>query len=85
LVEHQLPKLRVAGSIPVVRSTAAETGKCRTLKTIHFLELHVTTNAPCDAPPGKLFHGTFIVRNLITAFENGDGARRGIHEGACPG
>ncbi len=28
--------------------------KCRTLKTIHFLELRVTTNAPCDSPPGRL-------------------------------
>jgi hypothetical protein len=39
---------------------------------------------PCDSPPGKLFD-TFIVRNLITAFESGDGTRRGIHEGAWPG
>ena len=45
--------------------------KCRTLKTIHFLELHVATNAPCDSAPGKLLDGNFIVRNLITAFENG--------------
>ena len=55
--------------------------KCRTLKTIHFLELQVATNAPCDSDPGKLLDGTFILRNLITAFENGDGTRRGIHEG----
>ena len=54
--------------------------KCRTLKTIHFLELRVATNAPCDSAPGKLLDGNFIVRNLITAFENGDGTRRGIHE-----
>src|ERR1043166_2243979 len=55
--------------------------KCRTLKTIHFLELRVTTNAPCDSAPGRLLDGNFIVRNLTTAFENGDGTRRGIHEG----
>jgi hypothetical protein len=55
--------------------------KCRTLKTIHFLELQVKTNAPCDSAPGKLLDGNFIVRNLVTAFENGDGTRRGIHEG----
>jgi hypothetical protein len=55
--------------------------KCRTLKTIHFLEFRVLTNAPCDSPSGKLLDGEFIVRNLITAFENGDGTRRGIHEG----
>ena len=30
--------------------------KCRTLKTIHFLELNVATNAPCDSAPGKLFN-----------------------------
>ena len=24
--------------------------KCRTLKTIHFLELRDTSNAPCDSP-----------------------------------
>jgi hypothetical protein len=55
--------------------------KCRTLKTIHFLELRVLTNAPCDSPSGKLLDGEFIVRNLTSAFENGDGTRRGIHEG----
>jgi hypothetical protein len=55
--------------------------KCRTLKTIHFLELRATGNAPCDSPTGKLLDGNFIVRNLVTAFENGDGTRRGIHEG----
>src|SRR4029079_5708851 len=51
----------------------------RPLKTIHFLELRVATNAPCDSAPGKLLDGNFIVRNLITAFETGDGAARGTH------
>ena len=34
--------------------------KCRTLKTIHFLELHVATNVPCDSAPGKLLDGPGI-------------------------
>ena len=45
------------------------------------LKCRTPTNAPCDSAPGKLLDGNFIVRNLITAFENGDGTRRGIHEG----
>jgi hypothetical protein len=55
--------------------------RCTTLKTIHFVGMRVITNKPCDSPTGRLLDGEFIVRNLVSAFERGDGTQRGIHEG----
>jgi hypothetical protein len=55
--------------------------RCTTLKTIHFVELRVETNKPCDSRTGQLLNGDLIVRNLVTVFESGDGLRRGVHEG----
>jgi hypothetical protein len=55
--------------------------RCTTLKTIHFVELKVGTHQPCDSRTGLLLDGELVVRNLVTAFEGGDGRRRGIHEG----
>jgi len=55
--------------------------RCVTLKTIHFVEFKVSSHKPCDSPTGRLLDGVFAVRNLVTAFEGGDGTRRGIHEG----
>jgi hypothetical protein len=55
--------------------------RCVTLKTIHFLQLKVNTNQPCDSQTGRLLDGVLSVRNLATAFEGGDGTRRGVHEG----
>jgi hypothetical protein len=55
--------------------------RCRTLKTIHFVHLKVTTNRPCDSRTGQLLDGDLTIRNLVTAFEGGDGTKRGVHEG----
>jgi hypothetical protein len=56
--------------------------KCRTLKTMHLLELRVQSNRPCDSRPGRLLDGTFTVRDLTHAFARGDGNRRGVHAGS---
>jgi hypothetical protein len=55
--------------------------RCVTLKTIHFVQLKVGTNRPCDSSSGRVLDGELLVRNLVSAFEAGDGTRRGIHQG----
>jgi hypothetical protein len=55
--------------------------RCVTLKTIHFVQLRVSSNQRCDSRTGQLLDGALTIRNLATAFEGGDGTRRGIHEG----
>jgi len=55
--------------------------RCITLKTIHFVHVKVVSNRPCDSRTGQLLDGEFTIRNLVTAFEGGDGRRRGIHDG----
>jgi hypothetical protein len=55
--------------------------RCLTLKTIHFVHLRASTNRPCDSRSGQLLDGDLSVRNLVSAFEAGDGTRRGIHQG----
>jgi hypothetical protein len=56
--------------------------KCRTLKTMHLLQLEVQSNRPCDSRPGRLLDGTFTVCDLTHAFARGDGNRRGVHAGS---
>jgi hypothetical protein len=55
--------------------------RCVTLKTIHFVQLKVNSNKPCDSQTAQLLDGVLAIRNLVTAFEGGDGTRRGVHEG----
>jgi hypothetical protein len=55
--------------------------RCVTLKTIHFVQLKVGSNKPCDSQTAQLLDGLLAIRNLVTAFEGGDGTRRGVHEG----
>jgi hypothetical protein len=55
--------------------------RCITLKTIHFVRCRVTTNKPCDSRSGQLLDGDLTIENLVSAFEGGDGTRRGIHQG----
>jgi hypothetical protein len=55
--------------------------KCKTLKTLHLLELQVRSHRPCDSRAGRLLDGVFSVRDLAHAFARGDGNRRGIHAG----
>jgi hypothetical protein len=53
--------------------------ECVTLKAEHVLTLKATGHAPCDVV--KLLDGVIRVTDLATAFENGDGRRRGFHGG----
>jgi hypothetical protein len=71
-----------SGSLPLRSSEKQECKKieCITLKTVHNLKLALKTHT-CDSTPGKLFNGTFFVRELIHAYESGSGLRRGIHTG----
>jgi hypothetical protein len=55
--------------------------RCVTLKTLHFVRLKVNTNRPCDSRTGVLMDGELTIRDLATAFEGGDGTKRGVHEG----
>ncbi len=54
--------------------------KCVTLKTIHFLKVQVVHHQ-CDSATAQVLDGWFSIRNLVSAYEGGDGRRRGIHEG----
>jgi hypothetical protein len=54
---------------------------CRTLQTVHDLELSVQTHLACDTKLGQLLDGRFRVPALVTTFVDGDGTRRGLHTG----
>lgn len=54
---------------------------CVTLETIHQLGLEVFAH-DCDSEAGKLFDGRLGVAQLVHKFVDGDGHRRGVHEGA---
>jgi hypothetical protein len=54
---------------------------CRTLKTVHVLQLNAT-RGPCDPEEFTgLLNGAFTVTDLTTAFLDGDGTLRGVHGG----
>ena len=55
--------------------------KCETLKTEHFLVLETASNKPCDSPAARPLDGAIRIKDLATAYENGDGTRRGFHGG----
>jgi hypothetical protein len=68
-----------------LRPVEAEREKCRqlrcvTLETIHQLGLRVSGHA-CDSPLGKLFDGQLTFLQLVHKYKDGDGERRGVHEG----
>jgi hypothetical protein len=73
----------LAGDLRLLESQREECAnpKCRTLKTVHLLELEARSHKPCDSRPGRLLDGVFSVRDLTHAFARGDGNRRGIHAG----
>ncbi len=54
--------------------------KCKTLKTIHTLELEVGS-WECDSKLGERLNGRFLVERLVTAYTDADGMRRGVHAG----
>lgn len=54
---------------------------CTTLETVHQLELHASRH-DCDSDVGALLDGVLHSGNLVHKFEDGDGTRRGIHEGS---
>ena len=55
--------------------------KCKTLKTVHLLELKLTAHRPCDAREARALNGSLVSRDLASAFVNGDGKLRGFHGG----
>jgi hypothetical protein len=55
--------------------------RCRTLKTVHLLELNAR-RGPCESEElAALLDGVLNVRDLTTAFLDGDGTLRGVHGG----
>lgn len=55
--------------------------QCRTLKTVQTFKVEVSPNPPCDSPLATALNGTFVVRRFVSAYQDGDGNRRGIHTG----
>jgi hypothetical protein len=53
---------------------------CTTLETVHQLELKVARH-DCDSDVGSLLDGTLHSGDLVHKFKDGDGNRRGVHEG----
>ena len=54
--------------------------RCVTLETVHHLDLKVSSH-DCDSAVGKLLDGKLSSGQLVHKFEDGDGNRRGVHEG----
>lgn len=54
--------------------------RCVTLETLHQLSMRVSGHA-CDSSPGKLLDGELHVLQLVHKYKDGDGERRGVHEG----
>jgi hypothetical protein len=54
--------------------------RCETLKTVHLLKVEVVPH-DCDSDVAKALDGVFYVRDLVHAFEGGDGNNRGVHAG----
>jgi hypothetical protein len=54
---------------------------CTTLETVHQIELRVSRH-DCDSDVGALLDGVLHSGDLVHKFEDGDGNRRGIHEGS---
>jgi hypothetical protein len=54
--------------------------ECETLKTEHLLLLEVK-RYECDSRVAELFDGRIVVKDLATAYEDGDANRRGFHGG----
>ena len=54
---------------------------CKTLKTIQPFKVEISGNPPCDSALGALFDGVFVVERFVSAYEEGDGNRRGVHSG----
>ncbi len=54
---------------------------CTTLETIHQLELRASRH-DCDSEVGAVLDGTLHSGDLVHKFEDGDGLRRGVHEGS---
>jgi hypothetical protein len=56
---------------------------CRTLKTVCLLDLRTAVYVPCDE--ASALHGRFSVRDLVHAFQDGDGNRRACTRGRSGG
>ena len=53
---------------------------CITLETVHQLDVEVFAH-DCDSRAGRLLDGRLSCGQLVHKFEEGDGNRRGVHEG----
>ena len=53
---------------------------CVTLETVHQLDLKVVAH-DCDSEAGKLLDGRLNSGQLVHKYKDGDGNRRGVHEG----
>jgi hypothetical protein len=53
---------------------------CVTLETVHQLDLRVVAHA-CDSEAGQLLDGGLNSAQLVHKYKDGDGNRRGVHEG----
>ena len=68
-----------------LRVMEAERQRCRrldcvTLETVHQLDLEVVAH-DCDSEAGNLLDGRLGSGQLVHKFQDGDGNRRGVHEG----
>jgi hypothetical protein len=72
----------VKGELDLVHSEreSCRTLRCKTLETQHHLKLAVSRH-DCDSDPAGLLDGTLASGDLVHKFADGDGNRRGIHEG----
>src|SRR5919206_582957 len=67
----------------VAERARCEPLECETLKTEHLLLLEVK-RYECDSQVAELFDGRIVVKDLATAYEDGDANRRGFHGGGFP-
>ena len=72
----------VKGDLRLVHAEeqTCEALECKTLKTEHLLLLE-TARHECDSDQAELFNGRIVVKDLATAFQDGDENNRGFHGG----
>jgi hypothetical protein len=70
------------GKLELVHSEpeSCEPLQCKTLETLHHLQLAVAPHA-CDSRAAALLNGTLASGDLVHKFADADGTHRGVHEG----
>jgi hypothetical protein len=56
--------------------------RCKTLQTVHVLDLRMSSHADCDSPVARRLDGAIRSDDLVHKFKDGDGRQRGIHQGS---